>query len=350
MPSPRRSIPLDRWPVAHQNAWARARAGFDMFDDRTSAALWSEETWLKVARAYGRWMEYLEVKGTLTKDDDPADLITPESVSGYVSHLRTTVAASTVEIYVHRLGSAIKAIAPERDWSWLRDVAKRLHSFVKPRSKADRLVPAERLYDLGHRLMMQATQTVASQGRKRKLLYRDGLMIAMLAARPLRRANLTRLRIGRHVVKLGGVWTLKVPAIETKGRLSIDAPLPSDLHDPLRHFLRTYRPEFLGAHSHDRLWPSLQGGPLNDGGVYVAIAKRTKAEFGFVVNPHMFRVCAATTIAIADPVNVRAASQLLGHIRAWTTERYYNHAQTIEASRRYQGHLDALRERLCCAI
>ena len=61
------------------------------------------------------------------------------------------------------------------------------------------------------------------------------------------------------------------------------------------------------------------------------------------INPHLFRDCAATTIAIEDPEHVRIASQILGHRSAATTERYYNQAQTIDAARRYQDFLVALR-------
>ena len=50
-----------------------------------------------------------------------------------------------------------------------------------------------------------------------------------------------------------------------------------------------------------------------------------------------------------DPINIRAATKLLGHTRPWTTKRYYNHAQAIDASRRYHGRLSELRDRLGCS-
>ena len=221
-----------------------ARSQIDVFDESTSAARWSEGTWRTVTRGYGYWLGYLHANGMLTEERAPAEIVTPELVSKYIEHIRLTVAASSVEIYVYHLSSAMKVIARDRDWSWLRDTAKRLHTFVKPVSKMGRLVPAEQLYDLGHQLMSQVTQTAPSQRRKRRLLYRDGLMIAMLAARPLRRSNFAHLRIGRHLIKLGNTWVLQVPSTDTKNHRSIETPLPSDLHDPLQTFLRTYRPDF----------------------------------------------------------------------------------------------------------
>jgi integrase/recombinase XerD len=77
--------------------------------------------------------------------------------------------------------------------------------------------------------------------------------------------------------------------------------------------------------------------------VYETIVGRTGTAFGQPVNPHLFRDCAATSIAIEDPEHVRIASQILGHRSTATTERYYNQARIVDAARRYQDFLLALR-------
>jgi integrase/recombinase XerD len=77
--------------------------------------------------------------------------------------------------------------------------------------------------------------------------------------------------------------------------------------------------------------------------VYDTIVGRTETAFGRPMNPHLFRDCAATSIAIAHPEHVRIASQILGHSSTVTTERYYNQAQAIDAARRYQHFLLTLR-------
>ena len=56
---------------------------------------------------------------------------------------------------------------------------------------------------------------------------------------------------------------------------------------------------------------------------------------------HLFRDCAATSIAAEDPDHVRLAAQLLGHASLQTTERYYVAANTRSAMRR---HHDRIRE------
>ena len=77
--------------------------------------------------------------------------------------------------------------------------------------------------------------------------------------------------------------------------------------------------------------------------LYDVFTRRTAEAFGTPINPHLFRDCAATSIAIDDPEHVRVASQLLGHRSRATTEQYYNQAQAIDAARRYQDFLVGLR-------
>jgi integrase len=77
--------------------------------------------------------------------------------------------------------------------------------------------------------------------------------------------------------------------------------------------------------------------------VYETIVGRTGEAFGRPINPHLFRDCAATSIAMDDPKHVRIASRILGHRSTATTERYYNQAQAIDAARRYQDFLIAVR-------
>jgi len=77
--------------------------------------------------------------------------------------------------------------------------------------------------------------------------------------------------------------------------------------------------------------------------IYIRIVARTREGLGRAVNPHLFRDCAATSVAIDDPAHVGIASRLLGHRTGSTTERYYNLAGSVEASRLMQKSLVARR-------
>ena len=69
----------------------------------------------------------------------------------------------------------------------------------------------------------------------------------------------------------------------------------------------------------------------------------TRRELGRAVNPHLFRKLVPTELAIHDPAHVGVAQRLLGHASYRTTKDAYNLASSLEAARRYQGALAALR-------
>ena len=83
---------------------------------------------------------------------------------------------------------------------------------------------------------------------------------------------------------------------------------------------------------------------------YVALGTRifvrTRREFGRGLFPHMFRDCAATAVAVDNPKHIGDASLILGHAEHSTTEKHYNHARSLDASRRHAAMLATLRESL----
>ena len=194
--------------------------------------------------------------------------------------------------------------------------------------------------------MDEASQASAERPLNRAVRYRDGLIIALLAARPLRRRNLTALRIGRNLVKVGDTHSLVFAADETKNHQPLEFSIPEIIAPYLDRYLADFRCRFPRTDQHDALWASAKGCPMRSEAIYDRICLRTRAAFGHTINPHLFRDCAATTIALRDPKHVMVARDLLGHSRLDITERYYNQAQAVEVSRKYQETVLALRRKL----
>ena len=86
------------------------------------------------------------------------------------------------------------------------------------------------------------TDNLTSLGRA--LLYRDGLVVALLAANPLRRANIAALEIGKTLVKDGTTWSLEIPAEQTKERRLHFAVLPDWSVFCIDRYVHYYRPLF----------------------------------------------------------------------------------------------------------
>jgi integrase len=268
-------------------------------------------------------------------------------VKAYVSELKAFNASGTILARLQSLYEVAAVMDSGRDWRWIRRIASQIRARHVPSEKRSRLVDTADLLALGQKLMNSAP----AERTKRfcAITFRDGLIIALLAARPLRLRNLAGLELERTLARRGETWCIAIPPEETKTGQIIELSWPEVLIAPLSRYLNEHRPVLCKVQGRwarpigQKLWVSGRGSPMMEAALYSAIVKRTLMNLGRRINPHLFRDCAATSIAIADPAHVRIASQLLGHRSAATTEKYYNQAQAIDAARRYQDFLVALR-------
>jgi integrase/recombinase XerD len=196
---------------------------------------------------------------------------------------------------------------------------------------------------------MSEAETGARSPRRRAVAYRDGLIVALLAARPLRRRNFATLELGRHLARAGEGWRIVVPGEETKTGRPLDLLFPEVLMPALERYLAVHRPVLAMQPGRGRgkagaaLWLSAEGGPLSEVMLGYLVKERTRAAFGRAINPHLFRDAAATSLAIEDPARVRIAAQVLGHTAFATTERHYNLARSQDAASAWHQILGGLR-------
>ena len=361
----RRCRPLGLWPEADRLAWAAALQPGDVLDPGGPASRWAVLTRAGAARAYGRWLTWLDGAGQLGPGMAFAEQATPGRVRDFIAALRQVNAPMTVLHRVESLARAAGALAPGHDWAWLWDVAARLQRTAVPvRAKRPRLVGIDELFTLGCELMAEAEgRTEGSRAGapwRRAVGYRDGLTVALLAARPLRLKNFAAIEIGRHLVAHGDGYQLRFARSEMKGRRAlqhpaavVEQPFPEALAPHLRRYLAHHRPcllersHFQGAGIADEpcraLWVGQAGAALSPVTLHARIVELTGKRFGRPVNPHLFRDCAATSIAAVDPGHVRITTTVLGHTRLGTSEQYYNHAGSLEAARLHQANIMALR-------
>jgi integrase len=197
-------------------------------------------------------------------------------------------------------------------------------------------------------MMTSAEQEIGWSRRRRAVHFRDGLMIALLAARPLRLKNFASIVLGVHLVQKSGGWWLQFPAHRMKAKRPYEVTFPAALVPELEHYLAVYRKVLLAGEtgqlspSTDALWVSEVGTMLESGALASRIRKHTKEDFGASLPPHWFRDAAATSIAVEDPRHVGDAHHILGNTLAMT-EKYYNQAHGLEASRRHNSVLATLR-------
>lgn len=339
----RRGLPFGGWPEPDRIAWTGATAEGDIFDGRGPAAHWAGTTRNAVIAAYGRWLGYLAVCEPSALAEHPVQRLTSDRLAHYLEHLAQTAGTVGRHAYFAHLRDAVRVMFPGKIPQILSQLVARLERACQPRSKATRIVATPRLIAMGKKLMRDAA---GAEGEVANFVaYRDGLMIALLAVRPIRQRSFSLIRIGAHLRQVGEEWRMVFDGSETKSGRAFETTVPERIVPLLERYLREVRPMFSGANGHDRLWAGTKGGPLTDKAIYRIITARTREAFGQPVNPHLFRHCAATTIAILQPGRIGVARDLLGHASLATTNEHYNKARSIEASRLYARVLAGLTPR-----
>ena len=343
----RHSLPFARWPSNDQHAWQVLFRKAEPLDDPGIYGHWAPPTIERHADVYGQWLAHLLAIRPDLLSADPAARMTLDTVQHYRTVLEQLVAPYTVLMRLDALLQIAKGLDPKRDWRFLRNLVVALRHTVSPeRNRVARLVHSERLYRLGLKLIDRAQSVTGDRPQARlarAILVRDGLIIALLAARPLRLGNFTGLEIGRTFIPHGQAIRIDIPDVETKTRRPVEFDVPDSLVPAFQDYLTVHRNVLRRSNPAPGLWVTYRGEWISQQGLYTMITNRTRAAFGRAVNPHLFRHAAATSLAIDDPDNIHVATTLLGHATLVTTLKHYNLASTLTAGRVYQKHLRSLR-------
>ncbi len=142
--SRRHSLPFDAWPVVDQDAWNRATSPGTALLDAGPGAHWRHATKVRYRQAYGAWHAFSEARGRLDPDTLPAERVTQGDVQAYIDYLRARdLAPVTVATYLQAIHNTLWAIAPETDWSWLKQIVNFL-----VRNAAPALIDQSRIHPM----------------------------------------------------------------------------------------------------------------------------------------------------------------------------------------------------------
>ncbi|RDD61253.1 hypothetical protein [Ferruginivarius sediminum] len=344
----RKSLRPEHWPAADRQAWAVARTPGDIFEPGGGAANWRPQTVANFENDYGLWLGWLATSGRLAPDSRPGERVTEDAVAAYIADLQPMLAPASLANRVRRLYTAMQLFEPERDWGWLAQLKARLRRAEKAtKSKPEALTSPGQLYKLGVDLMQDGETADGLLARKRAVLYRDGLIIAILAARAPRRKNLAGMRINVNVTCAGGHYWLVFSGAETKQKRASEHRLPADLTPRIDRYLDHHRAVLAnGPHEPepaDALWLTEFGDRLSPMAINVMAKTRTREALGVAIPPHRFRDCLATAWAVDLPEHVTLAGAMLDHSDPKMTEDHYNQAQRHKALQCLARTFDELR-------
>ncbi len=332
------ALPFADWPTADRLAWSKLFVPSSPLDPDGPLSHWSACSQDIALHAYAHWLGFCVRRCRLLLKILPEARVQPEIVAQYLKELQTKVSPVTTMMRVNRLCSVIRAMAPGSDWEWLQALSRRLGNRATPIRRKDlRLRHPRELFDLGMQLMQQA------ESCGNAVMFRDGLIIALLAARPLRPRSLLSLELGHNLVRTGDGYRIALYPADTKTRRAFDISWPTTLSSALERYLTVYRPKLANHRTSESLWISAAGQPLGRSGLLTCVSARTRSAFGKSIPPYLFRDCVATAIASDDPEHVKIVAALLGHTSPRTGERHYIHAQSLSAGRKHQKIIGAIR-------
>ncbi len=344
----RRSLPLGAWPEGDRLGWLAA-IEFDngLFSGKPRPRR-RPVTVAAIQGSYGRWLAWLKDEHPATLTLDPGGRLTRETVALYVDWLRERLRDVSIGTALVHIQTVTLLLAPGTQTAWLRPVVGRFRRrSASTRRKAERIVDSGDLLRLGMELMRPPARPTSPESQAALLRYRDGLIVALLAMRPLRMGNFLSVRLGVHLADRHGVPWLCFPGAETKNGLDLEFPFPPGLLGNLRHYVGAVRPRLLAAAKRDtgRLWLSRTGSPLGRQTLYAMLKRRTGERFGKELGPHLFRDCLATSLALQEPDLGWAIPYMLGHRNPESAERNYSHTGGLPEHVVFQRHLEELRRR-----
>ena len=344
------AIPIALWPEEDRALWLQALEQDDPFSEVGKRAHLRSISNHKVEKGYGRYLTYLKRYEPEALKDRACERINRDRVKRFITDMEAEGNRKmTLLARLQELHSIAVIFDPGNSFQFIKDFEARIRHRTETSRHADRPFTAtDELLSLGLKLMQNAGQQTTN--RLEAIDYRDGLLIAILAMRPMRRKNFTALKLDKNVVQLDGVWRIRLSPEETKTHNRIDVEWPSELVEPLETYLAVHRPILIAIVGRwhkpvdDALWVSSNGSPLTEMAFYQQVTKRTAEAFGKPVNPHAFRHSAASTLACEDPAHVRISATILGHSRFQTTEQYYIMAQQAQAHETFAELMLTLRK------
>jgi hypothetical protein len=299
----------------------------------------------KAGEGYGRWLGFLAWHGLLDPGAAPAERATADGVGAYVDELVALGNADhTVVGRLQELQIALRILAPGQDFGWVtRPGGVPVRQLLEMERRILPVHHSRKLYEWGMRMMERATTLSGAQ--RRRVALRDGLMIAILAARAPRLRSLAGMRLGRHLLReADGRWRLVLDESDIKTGRPLEYLLPDGLGPWVDRYVAVERAEWLRGRAMDAVWVNWRGEPLGIRGVEKRIRWWSAKEFGAAGNfgPHRFRHCLVTTGPAEDPEALDVTAPILG-ITPEVGRKHYDRGGAEAAAKRFHASLAAER-------
>jgi site-specific recombinase XerD len=313
----------------------------DILDQPNHAARLRPATLRSAAAGYRRWLAFLRGNDLLDPDLPPAARVTRDHVRAYFTCLRESHCNASVIARLTELRRALQIMQPEHDFRWLTSPGGRSLSSVLPVShKPVRIIDSKVLYDWG--LAMAGDALRHPNPEQRRIGCRDGVLIALFAARAPQVRSMGSLRLGRTLIRTGDTYRVVFEHEDIKTGRRLEYHTPARLSAALARYIAVERAELLGEQGHDGVWLTEYGAPMSIHDISNMIRRQSGRAFGSGFGPHRFRHALGTTAPLADPAHPGVAAAILG-VSGHMVEQHYNRASQADVAHRFHDSLGKTR-------
>ncbi|MEM1300103.1 MAG: hypothetical protein AAGH68_12595 [Pseudomonadota bacterium] len=343
-----RGLPYEQWPEQDRAMWAGLTEAGDDFDSVGAFARLRESSRDGYRLAYAQWLKHLMDEGHDLSIDPPDARATVPRLRRYaqaVAHL----APRTQALRFNRLHRVLSSAYPGGDWRQLSNAKNALHrraNAAGPVRTQEQVPPSDTLLEAGTTLIGEACRQEPFMPLHARL-WRDGLLVSILACHAPRRRTITALTLGGNFRRDDLGYAIWASAEDMKAGRPCLFRVSSLLKEAIDGYLSRARPLFPNGEDPERgpLWLAFTGRALGPQGIKGAVAAITEVRTGRRTTTHGFRHAALTTMANAEGFDTRHGQAFLDHRTPEISERHYNMATQLDAGRAYATLLDKKRTR-----
>jgi hypothetical protein len=337
-----RIIRFKDFPELHRTLWQKGMTERDPHGSLPYGAKLSPVTERLAGKGWGRLL------ATCPPDEHaapPDDLVAPKTIRRFVTALKQAGnQGNTIATRLWEVRTALRIMCPQKDFRWITSPdGNDVRSLFPFERRLFKIYHPLRLYHWGLQLMDQALKIVDRQ--RRAIQYRNGLIIAILAARAPRVRSLASIQLHVQIVRHDNRFRFVFRKADLKWRNALEYDLPESLTKRIEHYLREERPVLLAGKDHNWFWVGRGGDRLREIGIATMIRRQSGKDLEGAFGPHRFRHGAGTIAPMADPTRPGAVAAMLDHSQA-VSEKSYNIGRQQEAAEKIHRNLSKERQRL----
>ena len=345
------SLTLAEWPINDRERWTAAENGKHSLGSKVNAKKWAASTKANAVRTWGAYLVFLSDGGLLEMSEKLEQRIKPEWVHAFGENQVAIKSLATAAFRVNALLNFLRATAPDADIEWLRGLNRAFQRDCSDvgSSKSEPPTPYE-LQEVGITLMKEAGSGSHTTPLEAAKDYRDGLLIALMAMRSVRRRPWVEMDLSTNLVEFDNGYSIRLFQANSKTKDQYKAPVPENLVPRVRMYLKVHRPVLVAAYqlfsnkTTKAVFVTPKVGRMSGSIVHRQVTKWTKRYLGRAVSPQEFRRATTTEASRIDPKLAFTAAAINGHRGLRVGETNYDMASNAAALRLYGEALDRLGE------